>query len=78
MLDFTVIHGAFDFQLYWTPKGQLSTPTAGTDTAPTPVDELTLSEALDKQLGLMKLEQQKHPVPVLVIDQVKRLALEKN
>jgi uncharacterized protein (TIGR03435 family) len=76
MIDLTGIRGAFDFQFYWTPKGQLSTPTAGTDTASTPVDELTLSEALDKQLGL-KLEQQKHPVPVLVIDQVERLPLEK-
>ena len=76
MLDLTGIRGAFDFQLWWTPKGQLSSPSAAADAATTPVEELTLSEALDKQLGL-KLEQQKRPVPVLVIDRVERLPSEK-
>lgn len=75
MLDMTGMQGAFDFQLYWTPKGLLTTPASSADVAPAPVEELTLSEALDKQLGL-KLEQQKHPVPVLVIDRVERLPAE--
>jgi uncharacterized protein (TIGR03435 family) len=40
------------------------------------VDEVTVFEAVDKQLGL-KLEEQKHPVPVVVIDKVERTPSEK-
>jgi uncharacterized protein (TIGR03435 family) len=36
------------------------------------MDDTTLFEAVDKQLGL-KLELQKHPVPVVAIDKVERL-----
>ena len=75
LLDLTGLTGAYDFQLYWTPKGALSHATAA-DAATTPVDEFTLFEAVDKQLGL-KLEEQKHPVPVLVIDKVERTPTEK-
>jgi len=39
------------------------------------VAELTLYEAVDKQLGL-KLEERKHPVPVTVIDSVQRTRAE--
>ncbi len=74
VLDLTQIQGAYDFRLYWTPKGQLSTPSAAPiDAATTPVDETTVFEAVDKQLGL-KLEEQKHPAQVLVVDKVERLA----
>ena len=71
VLDLTGLKGAYDFQLYWTPKAALSTAKAGTDTASTPVDEYTVFEAVDKQLGL-KLEEQKHPIQVVVIDKVER------
>lgn len=72
LLDLTGIKGAYDFRLYWTPKGVLSSasPKVG-DTASTPVDEVTVFEAVDKQLGL-KLEEQKHAVPVVAIDKVER------
>ncbi len=78
LLDLTGLTGAYDFQLYWTPKGALSNATAkaAAEAATTPVDEVTVFEAVDKQLGL-KLEEQKHPVPVLVIDKVERTPTEK-
>jgi uncharacterized protein (TIGR03435 family) len=72
LLDLTGIQGAYDFQLYWTPKNLLSNAGAKTaDVASTPVDEVTVFEAVDKQLGL-KLQEQKHPVPAVVIDKVER------
>jgi uncharacterized protein (TIGR03435 family) len=78
VLDLTEIKGAYDFQVYWTPKGALSNTAAKppSDVAPTPVDELTVFEAVDKQLGL-KLEEQKHPMPVIVIDKVERVPSDK-
>jgi uncharacterized protein (TIGR03435 family) len=74
VLDLTGLKGAYDFQLYWTPKGLLSNPTAQTpsDVASTPIDQTTVFDAVDKQLGL-KLEEQKHNVQVVVIDQVERI-----
>jgi len=72
VLDLTELKGAYDFRLYWTPKNLLqSTAAKSGDAASTPVDDLTVFEAVDKQLGL-KLEEQKHPVPVVVIDKVER------
>lgn len=72
LLDLTELKGAYDFQLYWTPRGLLRNNAAKiADAAPTPIEELTLFEAVDKQLGL-KIEEQKHPVPVVVIDKVDR------
>jgi uncharacterized protein (TIGR03435 family) len=77
LLDLTELKGAYDFQLYWTPRGQLQNNGAKiSETASTPVDELTLFEAIDKQLGL-KIEEQKHSVPVIVIDSVDRTPTKK-
>jgi len=81
LIDLTELKGAYDFQLYWTPKAALasaraSTAGASAEAATTPVDEFTVFEAVDKQLGL-KLEEQKHPVPVVVIDKVERTPTEK-
>jgi uncharacterized protein (TIGR03435 family) len=76
LLDLTGIQGAYDFDLYWTPKGQLSDTTGSASEASTPVNEVTVFEAVDKQLGL-KLEEQKHPIPVVVIDHVDRTPSEK-
>jgi hypothetical protein len=43
------LKGAYEFQLYWTPRGLLQNNAKITDAAPTPIDELTLFEAVDKQ-----------------------------
>jgi uncharacterized protein (TIGR03435 family) len=73
LLDLTGLAGAYDFQVFWTPKTALTNAAvrASSEMAATPVEELTVFEAVDKQLGL-KLEEQKHPVPVLMIDKVER------
>jgi uncharacterized protein (TIGR03435 family) len=77
LLDLTGIKGAYDFQLYWTPRNMLQNASVkSADAASTPVDEVTVFEAVDKQVG-MKLEEQKHPVPVVVIDKVERTPIEK-
>jgi uncharacterized protein (TIGR03435 family) len=80
IVDATGLTGAFDFQFYYTPKNALQNggaAAAGSSAqASTPVDELTLYEAVDKQLGL-KLEERKHPVPVLVIDHANQTPSEK-
>jgi len=81
LLDLTEIKGAYDFQLYWTPKAQLPQARDGanapaTSDAATPSEDVTVFEAVDKQLGL-KLEQQKHPVSMLVIEHVERTPVAK-
>jgi uncharacterized protein (TIGR03435 family) len=78
VLDLTSLKGAYDFDVYWTPKGQLSAGAKAGEAgqAPTPTDDLTVFEAVDKQLGL-KLEEQKHPIQVLVVDHVDRTPSEK-
>jgi len=64
MVDLTGLEDAYDFDLTWTPKNRL--PDAG---------GLTVFEAIDKQLAL-KLEERKHPMPVIVIDHVERTPIE--
>jgi len=73
LLDLTGLKGAYDFEVYWTPKGQLNAGGRGGDAseAATPTGEVTVFEAVDKQLGL-KLEEQKHPIPVMVVDKADR------
>ena len=72
VVDKTGITGTFDFTLKWTPdETQFS---ALGLRAPSPEDNATappLFEALQEQLGL-KLEPQKIPAEVLVIDHVER------
>jgi len=58
--DSTGLSGAWDFDLKWTPRGQLQK--AGSD-------GISVFDALDKQLGL-KLEQQTAPRSVLIVDSV--------
>ena len=60
VVDKTGIAGAWDFELKWTARGRLAE--AGTDA-------ITLFDAVDKQLGL-RLEPQKAPMQVLVVDRV--------
>jgi len=59
-IDSTGLSGAWDFELKWNFRAQL--PQAG-------ADAITLFDALEKQLGL-KLELQKAPAPVIVVDSV--------
>jgi uncharacterized protein (TIGR03435 family) len=60
VLDSTGLKGSWDFDIKFTSRPLL--PLAGSD-------GVTLSAAIDKQLGL-KLEEQKIPTPVIVVDQV--------
>src|SRR5262249_38946855 len=66
--DSTKINGAFNFKLSWNPK-DLTAPAAvksvGEPSAP------SIFTAVEEQLGL-KLESEKRPVEVLVIDSVQR------
>jgi uncharacterized protein (TIGR03435 family) len=62
VIDSTGLKGNWDFDLKWAIKGNLRL--AGPDA-------VTISEAVDKQLGL-KIEEQKIPTPVIVVDQVER------
>jgi len=63
VVDKTGLTGRFDFTLTWTPEGGASLTDA--------IDGGTLFTALQDQLGL-KLESQRGPVEVVVIDSVER------
>ena len=71
--DATGLEGAWDFTLNFSPfgMGQMGGPGRGEDAsqAADPSGAVTLFEALEKQLGL-KLEAQKRPMPVVVIDSI--------
>jgi len=77
VLDSTGLEGAWDFTLNFSGAGQLNggggrgapppAPAGDANAAPDPSGALSLFDAVYKQLGL-KLEKQKRPVPVLVID----------
>jgi uncharacterized protein (TIGR03435 family) len=60
VVDSTGLKGAFDFEIKWTPRGQLQRAGA---------DGISIFDAVDKQLGL-KLDLQTAPRPVLVVDSV--------
>jgi uncharacterized protein (TIGR03435 family) len=67
MLDQTRLSGTFDFILEWIPEVQGPLP-PGADIQPDPSGP-DFQEALREQLGL-KLESQKGPVDILVVDHV--------
>jgi len=84
VLDATGLAGGYDFTLSFSPAGALQAggrggrggdgPAAPSDApaaASDPNGAITLFEAIDKQLGL-KLESQKRPVTVLVIDRAEQ------
>jgi uncharacterized protein (TIGR03435 family) len=84
VLDATGLTGGYDFTLSFSPAGALQAggnggrggegPAAPSDApaaASDPNGAITLFEAIDKQLGL-KLESQKRPVTVLVIDRAEQ------
>jgi uncharacterized protein (TIGR03435 family) len=60
VVDSTGLKGSWDFDLKWTPRARLAQAGA---------DGITIFDAVDKQLGL-KLELQKLPTPVIVVDSV--------
>jgi uncharacterized protein (TIGR03435 family) len=62
VVDLTGLKGAWDFDLGFTAYDRFSVPGS---------DGISLSDAIDKQLGL-KLEQHKLPAPVLTVDSVNR------
>jgi len=71
VLDKTGLKGNYDFTLQWTPD-ENRTPTVGQQgTDDTPPPGPSIFTAIQEQLGL-RLEPQKGPVEVLVIDHVER------
>src|SRR5207237_10248721 len=66
VVDSTGLKGSWDFDLNWTPRGLLAL--AGSD-------GVSIFDAVDKQLGL-KLEEQKLPSPVIVVDQVNKTPID--
>jgi uncharacterized protein (TIGR03435 family) len=77
VVDQTGLTGRFDYQLEWTPD-QLppplppsARPDAPPPPPPSPADGPSIFTAVQEQLGL-KLESQKGPVDVLVIDSVEK------
>jgi uncharacterized protein (TIGR03435 family) len=79
VLDSTGLDGAYDFTLNFSGAGQAQggggrsgdAQAAGGGAASDPNGALSLPDAVAKQLGL-KLELQKRPLPVLVIDHVEK------
>lgn len=73
MVDMTGLKGAYDFALTWTPRNR--TPPIvladGASQASTPAGGLTVFEVIEKQLAL-KIEERKHPMPVIVVDGAER------
>jgi uncharacterized protein (TIGR03435 family) len=75
VLDKTGLTDAYDFTLSFSGIGLLRNAQApaqpGAGGAADPIDVISLPDAVSKQLGL-KLELEKRPAPVLVIDHVER------
>ena len=71
VLDSTGLNGAYDFTLSFSPSLYLAPPGAGQSNsdAADPNGALSIADAIGKQLGL-KLELEKRPAPVLVIDHI--------
>jgi uncharacterized protein (TIGR03435 family) len=74
VFDATGLEGGWDFDLTWSPphlirSGDAVPPATAEPVASDPNGALSIVEALNRQLGL-KLELQKHDMPVVVIDHV--------
>lgn len=82
VLNATGIKGSWDFTLSFSSIGQTQaraagggspstdgSSSAGASSASDPTGAITLFDAVNRQLGL-KLEKQRHPAPVLVIDHI--------
>jgi uncharacterized protein (TIGR03435 family) len=68
IVDRTELTGGFDAELTWTPDASLGNPP---DAAPASNDGPSLFTAIQEQLGL-KLDAQRGPVEVLIIDSAER------
>ena len=77
VIDLTGLTGAYDFSVTWSPVTRYGVAATGgdssqvSDVATAPSGDLTFFDALEKQIGL-KLQKQKHEVPVLLIDFAER------
>ena len=72
--DATGLAAHYDFKLQWTPVvPSLLTPGQGSVNTATDIGGTSLFEALQEQLGL-KLEAQKGPVDLLIIDHIEELS----
>ena len=72
VVDMTGLKGGYDFTLEFTRELPPNIPeTAQINGSPIDTSGLTVYEALQKQLGL-KLERQKGPAPILVIDHAEK------
>jgi uncharacterized protein (TIGR03435 family) len=82
VVDLTEIKGRYDFTLAWAPRrgadgmrgGQIASANS-TMPATSDPDGLTIFGAVQKELGL-KLDQRKHPMKIIVVDQVERVPTE--
>jgi uncharacterized protein (TIGR03435 family) len=74
VLDATGIEGAYDFTLSFSTTGQVRASQRGSgdaETASDPSGAISLPDALVKEIGV-KMEKQKRPVSVLVIDHIEQ------
>jgi bla regulator protein blaR1 len=71
VLDRTGLTGTYDFELKWTTRPPGVPPGPGAPPAAAALDDVSSFTALQDQLGL-KLEPQRAPLPVLVIDSAER------
>lgn len=71
VLDKTGLNGYYDFRVQWAPFVPLPPAPDGSEGPPPAIDGSTIFNALREQLGL-KLEGQKGPVDIFVIDRVER------
>jgi uncharacterized protein (TIGR03435 family) len=76
-MDLSGLRGPYDFSLSWAPKARITGMGGRGGDASTgdPTGDLTIFEAVDKQLPL-RLTLQKHPMPVIVIDHMERTPTE--
>ncbi len=73
VVDLTGLQGAFDFTLVYSRPDVVrrSLRASAENELADPSGAISLSEAMEKQLGV-KMETQKHPAPVLVIDHIEQ------
>jgi uncharacterized protein (TIGR03435 family) len=71
VLDKTGLKGNYDLTLNWAPEENPAVFNTGADTTPSDSSGPSIFTALQEQLGL-KLESQKAPVEILIIDHVER------
>jgi uncharacterized protein (TIGR03435 family) len=79
VVDATGLKGGFDVTVAWSPKGRMelnaNKARESAEAASSPNGDLTVFQAVEKQLGL-KLAEQKRPMQVLVIDHIERTPVE--